>query len=88
MRYEHVVYSIPLLFKNDGPKCYAKYQRNGRILYRKHKAELKNGKGMTSLDVFIDKAEHIQNIMRSQTGISIYQDSKTIDMIKAARRTI
>ena len=32
--------------------CYGPYKRNGKVRYRKYKHELKNGLGLTGLEVF------------------------------------
>ena len=33
-------------------RCYGPYTRNGKVRYRKYKHELKNGEGLTGLEVF------------------------------------
>ena len=64
--------SCSFTIKNDGPKRYGRYIRNGQISYRKYSRELKNGKGITLLDVLIERSEELDRIAEAQAGISVF----------------
>ena len=55
-----------------GPRVYGYFHRNGKTFIRRYRHVLKNGKGKSSLDLFIEKTEDLSRLAESQLGISIF----------------
>jgi hypothetical protein len=49
--YRHQSYAVGFTVSGNFPKQYGPVKRGGKTFYRKYRQELKNGKGLTWLDV-------------------------------------